>query len=80
MGQANICPISRKGIRTERANYWANSLTFVVFKVLEGVVRDELMDLILINIIVAAEHHGFVPKKGCVSNLLETLEFVTEAP
>ena len=29
--------------------------------------------------IIADEQHGFVPRKGCLSNLLETLDFITES-
>ena len=37
------------------------------------------MAFFLINNLKATEQHGFVPRKGCVSNLLETLDFITEA-
>jgi hypothetical protein len=37
------------------------------------------MEFLVINQLIADEQHGFVPKKGCVSNLLETLDFITES-
>ena len=37
------------------------------------------MGFLIINKLIANEQHGFVPRKGCVSNLLETLDFITDA-
>ena len=44
---ANICPIFKKGSRTERGNYRPISLTSIVCNVLEGILRDELMAFFL---------------------------------
>ena len=72
----------------ERANYRSISLTSIVCKILEGILRDKLVTFFIINNLKTTEQHGFVtnpcyhksfvPRKGCVSNLLETLNFVTE--
>ena len=31
------------------------------------------------NDLIAPEQHGFVPKKACNTNLLETMDLITEA-
>ena len=72
----NICPIFKKGSRTEKANYRPISLTNIVCKILEAIIRDELMTFFMINNLIATEENGLIPRKGCVSNLLETLDFL----
>ena len=42
-------------------------------------MRDELMFFLIFNNLISDKQHGFVPRKGCVSNLLETLDFITNA-
>ena len=37
------------------------------------------MAYLLDNDLIAPEQHGFVPKKACNTNLLETMDLVTEA-
>ena len=55
------------------------SLKSVVCKIFEGIIEDELMTFFLINYLIATQQHGFVPRNGSVSSLLEILNFVTEA-
>lgn len=43
---------------------------------MEGFVREALSAHV--NPLIAKEQHGFVPKKSCVTNLLETIDFVSE--
>ena len=40
---------------------------------------DELIGFLLINKLIADEQHGFVPRKGCLSNLLEASDFIKYA-
>ena len=76
---ANVTPIFKKGNRSEAQNYRPVSLTSVVCKVLEGFVRDSLMEYLARNGLLAKEQHGFVRNKSCVTNLLESLDFITHA-
>ena len=75
--EANITPIFKKGSRIEAANYRPVSLTSVVCKLLEGVIRDRFMDYLVNNKLISKDQHGFVRKKACVTNLLETLDFIS---
>jgi hypothetical protein len=76
--EANISPIFKKGSRVIAANYRPVSLTSVVCKVLESIVRDRFMQYLEVEGLISDEQHGFVRGKSCVSNLLETLDLVTK--
>lgn len=75
---ANVTPLFKKGSRLDRGNYRPVSLTSVPCKVLESVVRDALVVHLTVNNLICSEQHGFVPRKACVTNLLETVDFVTK--
>ena len=55
------------------------SLTSVVCKVMEGIIRDTIMQHLIVNNLIISEQHGFVPKKSCCTNLLETMDILTQA-
>jgi len=76
---ANVSPIFKKGSRIAAANYRPVSLTSIVCKVMEGLIRDGLMEYLLSEGLIANEQHGFVKGKACVTNLLETLDLITRA-
>ena len=75
--EANVTPIFKKGSRLDPSNYRPVSLTSVICRVLESIVRDEMMNHLIKNDLISHRQHGFVPKKACVTNLLETVDFVT---
>ena len=77
--EANVSPIFKKGSKLEPANYRPVSLTSVVCKTIESIIKDRIMAYLLDNDLKAHEQHGFVPKKACNTNLLETMDLVTEA-
>ena len=76
---ANISPIFKKGHRTLRSNYRPISLTSVISKILERIIRDELLGHLVENNLASKAQDGFVPAKSCLSNLLETLDFITSS-
>ena len=75
---ANVIQIFKKGCRSDRRNYRPVSLTSIICKILEGFMRDGIMKYLIDNSLLYRDQHGFVPKKSCVTNLLETLDFLTE--
>ena len=77
--QANITPIFKKGEKVDPANYRPISLTSVPGKVMEKLVRDVMMDHLERNGLISKNQHGFVHKKSCLTNLLETMDTVTNA-
>ena len=70
---AYIIPIFKKGDAQKASQYRPISLTSVICKILERVVREKLLDYVMKNNIVPKEQHGFIPKKSTVTNLLECL-------
>ena len=78
--EANVSPIfKKKGSKLESVNYRPVSLTSVVCKVLESIIRDKIMKYLQENNLIAPQQHGFVPNKACNTNLLETMDRITEA-
>lgn len=77
--EANITPIFKKGSRVEAANYRPVSLTSIVSKVLESLIRNRLMRYLTKENLISNAQHGFVSKKSCTTNLLETLDIVTKS-
>ena len=45
---------------------------------MERLVRDEMLVHLVSNNLIAPSQHGFVPNKACVTNLLETLDIITD--
>ena len=77
--EANVTPLYKKGSKTNPLNYRPVSLTSVVGKVFETVVRDALVKHATENEIISIKQHGFMKKKSTLTNLLEYLEALTKA-
>jgi hypothetical protein len=60
---ANVSPIFKKGSRVVAANYRPVSLTSIVCKVLESLIRDRLMTYLESEQLIAREQHGFAGGK-----------------
>ena len=74
---ANVTPLYKKGDKTIAANYRPVSLTSVPCKILEGIIRHKIEKYFYDNNLLAEQQHGFVEKKSCTTNLLETIDFIT---
>ena len=74
---ANVSPIFKKGDHDSPANYRPVSLTSVVCKIMESIVKDSVLDFLLRNELLNLSQFGFLPKRSCVSNLLNFLDDVT---
>jgi hypothetical protein len=77
--EANVTPLFKKGSRLERSNYRPVSLTSTICKILESIIRDKVMKYLQLNKLIVPSQHGFVPNKACVTNLLETLDIITDS-
>jgi len=77
--QAKVVPIFKKGTKTSPGNYRPVSLTSICCKLMEGVIRDQLVAHLQRNRLINPSQHGFMKSKSCTTNLLEFLETVTEA-
>jgi len=76
---AHIVPIFKKGNRTDPANYRPVSLTCVPCKIMETIIKENLVKFWEDNDTFCKEQHGFTRGKSCLTNLLETLENWTRA-
>ena len=75
---ANVTPIYKKGPKHDPGNYRPVSLTSVCCKLLESILRDELMKHLTANKLLNPSQHGFMPGRSCTTNLLEFLEKTTK--
>ena len=74
--KANVIPLHKNGSRSDPANYRPVSLTSIICKVYERIVRNHILAHVERQI---TEHqHGFVGGKSCASNLLETVDLILE--
>ena len=73
---ANIVPVFKKGSRFEAGNYRPISLTSVICKVMESVLKDRIVNHLDTNKLIHSSQHGFMKKKSCLTNLLEYLETI----
>ena len=72
--EANITAIFKKGDRNEPGNYRPVSLTSVICKLMEQLVREELVEHMTKNNLFCKEQHGFMKGRSTITNLLETLD------
>ena len=59
-------------------NYRPISLTSIVCKVMESIIKDDILAYMVSNKLLTNLQHRFVPGKSCQSNLLLMLNFLTK--
>jgi hypothetical protein len=77
--EANITAIFKKGRKQDAGNYRPISLTPVVCKLFEGIVRKNLIAHMDANDLFTDHQHGFRNKRSTVTQLLQTMEDWTKA-
>ena len=75
---AYVTPIFKKGNKSSVNNYRPVSLTCVVCKLMEKIVRKHIMEHFVNNNLISKHQHGFVPRRSCITQLLEVLDSWTE--
>jgi hypothetical protein len=75
--KANVCPIFKKGIKGDTGNYRPVSLTCVVGKVIESLLRDKILQHLVLNKLIRKSQHGFMSGRSTLTNLLAYLEALT---
>lgn len=71
---SNIIPIYKKGSHYMAENYRPISLTSVICKIMERLLRKPLLDHLYGYNLINSNQHGFVKNRSCFSNLLDALE------
>ena len=76
--KASITPIFKKGNRSSPNNYRPVSLTSILCKVMETLVKKKILEHLTENDLICKEQHGFTPGRSCCTQLLDTLDFWTQ--
>ena len=74
---ACITVIHKKEAKDECGNYRPVSITSIICKLMESIVRDQIVDHMLKNNLFSLKQHGFVPNRNCMTNLLTCMEIWT---
>ena len=74
---ANVVPVYKKGSKTSVENYRPISLTSLVMKIFEKIIRDELM--MRCETLLGKSQHGFLPNKSCTTQLINFADNVSQA-
>ena len=77
--RANVIPIFKKGDKSEVDNYRPVSLTSIVCKLLESIIKDKMVEFFDENDLIRDSQHGFRKNRSCLTNLLKFLNVATEA-
>ncbi|XP_065675561.1 uncharacterized protein LOC136091777 [Hydra vulgaris] len=77
--QSHVTPLFKKGSRLDAANYRPVSITSAPCKVMEKIIREQITKYLEKTSSISHNQHGFMSKKGCTSNLLESVDYITKA-
>ena len=67
--EAIIIPLFKKGLRNKSENYRPVSLTSVIRKLLERLIKDRLVDFLVKNYLINPSQYGFVKARSCLRNV-----------
>jgi hypothetical protein len=71
--RAYIAPIYKKSERTDPSNYRPIALTSSVCKLMETIIKDQLLSYLISNSIITKCQHAFLARHSTATNLLETV-------
>ena len=74
---AEVVAIFKKGSRSDTGNYRPVSLTCIACKVLESLIRDEIVKYFTENKLYSNCQHGFRKRRSCTTQLLQFMEDIT---
>ena len=76
--EANIIPLFKKGSRNKTENYRPVSLTSVICKLLERLIKDHMVEFLVKHKLLNSSQHGFLKARSCLTNMLCFLEEITK--
>jgi len=75
---ANVTPLFKKGNRHQPENYRPISLTSIIGKILESIIKDNMIEHLERFKLIRESQHGFRKGRSCLTNLLDYMEVVTQ--
>ena len=75
--KVSVTPIFKKGSKKEAGNYRLVSLTPIPGKLLESIIKKQMVRHLEENNLLLSSQHGFLYGRSCLTNLLEYLEYIT---
>ena len=76
--EANIIPLFKKDSRNKSENYRPVSLTSVICKLLERLIKDHMVDFLVKHKLLNSSQHGFLKARSCLTHMLCFLEEITK--
>ena len=76
--EASVCPIFKKGSRSDVTNYRPISLTSVCCKTMEKLIREALLRHMICNDFLSDCQHGFVQGRSCTTQMLRVMDKLSE--
>ena len=76
---AAVVPLHKGGSKSSAANYRPVSLTSVVCKTFERILKEEIVHHLEDHQLILKSQHGFLKGRSCLTNLITYLEDVTRA-
>ena len=76
--EASITSLFKKGSRNKPENDRPVSLTSVVCKLLETLIRDHMVEFLVKHKLINTSEHRFLKARSCLTNLLSFLEEITK--
>ena len=73
---ANVTPIFKKGNKCEAGNYRPISLTSVISKIFEKILREKMTSFLENHNLILDTQHGFRNNRSCLTNLLEFFTYI----
>ena len=77
--RGHVTPVYKRGGHSCPNNYRPITLTSVVGKILESIIRDHVFVHLISRNLLSPQQHGFVPGKSCVSQLITAMDRWTKA-
>jgi len=71
--KADVVPIFKKGDVSEPSNYRPVSLTCICCKLMETLLKDEMLGYLRSHSLITKEQHGFLSRKSVETQILECL-------
>lgn len=69
---ANVVPVHKKGSKSEAENYRPISLTCLIAKIFERIIKEHILQLTTHQL--DTKQHGFLAKKSCITNMVPFID------